>query len=87
MADETITVKLDSVEPFARFVAQAARADAYFFALTADEIKALPRKAVRGLMALRKAFDEFGQAVAAEPFALRSAERLDPIAYEDPAGD
>lgn len=46
------------VDPLTRFVARVAHANAYFFALSAEEIGALPDGAARGLVELRNALSD-----------------------------
>jgi hypothetical protein len=84
---QPVVVRLEGIEPFARFVSDVALAYGYFFALSADEIRAFPPKARRGLMALQKAVREFGESPASGPFDVRSADRPYPVLYEDSAQD
>ncbi len=87
MSADPVVVKLEGIEPFARFIADVARSHSCFYALTAEEINALPKKAIRGLMLLQKAIREFGEEPASGPFDIRSAHHLDPVRYENPAQD
>lgn len=52
----SVTVEVAGIPLIARFMAAAARAEAYFFALTADEMRALPDKAAHGVAELQAAF-------------------------------
>ncbi len=81
-APDPVVVKLEGIEPFARFISDVALSHSYFFALSAEEIKAFPPKAKRGLMVLQRAIREFGQPSENGPFDIRAAETISPVHYE-----
>lgn len=62
MADAVaaVNIKVTDLEPFKRFIALVAKANAHFYALSVDEVKALPGGACAGIAALQGALRELG---------------------------
>jgi hypothetical protein len=61
MADAVVHVKVADVEPFARFIGRIVEANSAFRGLTAEEVKALPANAAKGIAELQAALRELSE--------------------------
>lgn len=65
--DYVAHVAITGLEPFSRFIGRAAQAAASFYAMSAEEVKALPDLAVTGVAELQSAFRELGYSMDGQP--------------------